>query len=207
MRLLLLPLLIVFAVVAIGCSRESAPEPADAAAMAAFATAEHAWRAQRRERLVAPDGWTSLVGLHWIERGDHFVGSAPTNGVRIAMGSDLYFPYPPGRGAGSRATMDGYVEAGLTPVEALRTATWEAGRLLGDDGLGVLKERSWADLVAVQGDARAGGCDLRGASRRSQGCVLPACGLPRARIGPDERDGPQYRSESPLRRAGSGQRQ
>jgi imidazolonepropionase-like amidohydrolase len=73
-------------------------------------------------------------------------------GVRIAMGSDLYFPYAPGRGAGSRATMDGYVEAGLTPAEALQTATWEAGRLLGDDGLGVLKARSWGDLVAVRGD-------------------------------------------------------
>lgn len=73
-------------------------------------------------------------------------------GVRIAMGSDLYFPYGPGRGAGSRATMDGYVEAGLTPAQALQTATWEAGRLLGDDGLGVLRERSWADLVAVRGD-------------------------------------------------------
>ncbi|MDI1327308.1 MAG: amidohydrolase family protein [Brevundimonas sp.] len=82
-------------------------------------------------------------------------------GVRIAMGSDLYFPYAPGRGAGSRATMDGYVEAGLTPVEALRTATWEAGRLLGDDGLGVLKSRSWADLVAVRGDPTATLAPLR----------------------------------------------
>lgn len=76
-------------------------------------------------------------------------------GVRIALGSDLYFPYAPGRGAGSRATMEGYVEAGLTPAEALRSATWEAGRLVGDDGLGVLRDRSWADLVAVTGDPTA----------------------------------------------------
>ncbi|KQY80343.1 amidohydrolase family protein [Brevundimonas sp. Root1423] len=73
-------------------------------------------------------------------------------GVRIALGSDLYAPYAPGRGAGSRATMDGYVNAGLTPAEALQTATWEAGRLLGDGALGVLKARSWGDLVAVRGD-------------------------------------------------------
>ena len=76
-------------------------------------------------------------------------------GAPIALGSDLYFPYAPGRGAGSRATLDGYVEAGLTPAEALRSATWEAGRMLGDDGLGVLRERSWADLVAVEGDPTA----------------------------------------------------
>lgn len=73
-------------------------------------------------------------------------------GVRIALGSDLYVPYGPGRGAGSRATMDGYVEAGLTPAQALQAATWEAGRLLGDDGLGTVRPDAWADLVAVEGD-------------------------------------------------------
>ena len=73
-------------------------------------------------------------------------------GVRIALGSDLYVPYGPGRGAGSRATLDGYVEAGLTPAQALQSATWEAGRMLGDDGLGVLRPRAWADMVAVEGD-------------------------------------------------------
>lgn len=82
-------------------------------------------------------------------------------GVRIALGSDLYVPYGPGRGAGARATMDGYVEAGLSPVEALRSATWEAGRMLGDDGLGVIRPGAWADLVAVEGDPTLGLAPLR----------------------------------------------
>lgn len=82
-------------------------------------------------------------------------------GVRIALGSDLYFPYAAGRGAGSRATLDGYVEAGLTPIQALQAATWEAGRLLGDDALGVLRSRSWADLVAIEGDPTQGLGPLR----------------------------------------------
>jgi len=73
-------------------------------------------------------------------------------GVRIALGSDLYFPYGPGRGAGSLATMEGYVQAGMTPAQVLRSATWEGGRLLGDDALGVVRPRAWADLVAVEGD-------------------------------------------------------
>lgn len=77
-------------------------------------------------------------------------------GVRIALGSDLYFPYAHGRGAGSRGTMDGYVEAGLTPTQALQSATWEAGRMLGDDGLGVVRPRAFADLVAVEGDPTQG---------------------------------------------------
>lgn len=82
-------------------------------------------------------------------------------GVRVAMGSDLYFPYAPGRGAGSRGTMDGYVEAGLTPTQALQSATWEAGRMLGDDGLGVVRPRAFADLVAVEGDPTQGLAPLR----------------------------------------------
>jgi imidazolonepropionase-like amidohydrolase len=82
-------------------------------------------------------------------------------GVRIALGSDLYFPYGPGRGEGARATLDGYVEAGLSPSQALQSATWEAGRLLGDDGLGVIRPRAWADLVAVEGDPTQGLAALR----------------------------------------------
>lgn len=40
-------------------------------------------------------------------------------GVRLAMGSDLYVPYAPGRGVGARSTLKGYIDAGLTPAEAL----------------------------------------------------------------------------------------
>lgn len=87
-----------------------------------------------------------------LQQGRERVARAHRLGVPIALGSDLYMPYAPGRGAASRGTMDGYVEAGMTPTQALRAATWEAGRLLGDDGLGVLRPRAWADMVAVEGD-------------------------------------------------------
>lgn len=46
------------------------------------------WREQRRERLLQPDGWASLVGLHWIELDSHYVGSGPTNGIRLAHGPE-----------------------------------------------------------------------------------------------------------------------
>jgi uncharacterized protein (DUF1684 family) len=52
----------------------------------AFMLEEQAWRNDRRERLLQPDGWTSLIGLHWIDEGPHFVGSAGDNGIRLAMG-------------------------------------------------------------------------------------------------------------------------
>ncbi|MFA5683540.1 MAG: DUF1684 domain-containing protein [Lysobacteraceae bacterium] len=45
-----------------------------------------AWHATRVERLGAPDGWLSLVGLHWVEPGVHRVGSAADNAVVLATG-------------------------------------------------------------------------------------------------------------------------
>lgn len=105
-------------------------------------------------------GWTPRPPVEEIER----MLSAPRDrfsrahrlGVPIAMGSDLYMPYGPGRGQGSRATLSAYVESGMTPGEALQTATWNAGRMLGDDRLGVLRPRSFADLIAVPLDPTQG---------------------------------------------------
>ncbi|MFI4968633.1 MAG: DUF1684 domain-containing protein [Lysobacterales bacterium] len=44
------------------------------------------WRAQRVERLKAPNGWLSLIGLHWLKDGRNTVGSAKDNDVVLAKG-------------------------------------------------------------------------------------------------------------------------
>lgn len=44
------------------------------------------WRAARIARLTAPDGWLSLVGLHWLEGDKVRVGSARDNDVVLAVG-------------------------------------------------------------------------------------------------------------------------
>jgi uncharacterized protein len=48
--------------------------------------ATEAWRAQRLERLQRPDGWLSLVGLHWLEPGAQRVGAAADNDLVLATG-------------------------------------------------------------------------------------------------------------------------
>lgn len=53
---------------------------------AEFARAQYLWRAKRVIDLNRPDGWTSLVGLHWLDPGTHRVGSDADNGIRLAMG-------------------------------------------------------------------------------------------------------------------------
>lgn len=45
-----------------------------------------AWRAERVTRLTAPDGWLSLIGLHWLKTGDNSVGTAEDNTVRLSAG-------------------------------------------------------------------------------------------------------------------------
>jgi len=71
-----------------GCNG-SPKSPAGNGAMkpdAAFIAEENAWRKQRDDNLRKPDGWTSLVGLHWIELKAHYIGSDPGNGLRLAKG-------------------------------------------------------------------------------------------------------------------------
>lgn len=45
-----------------------------------------AWRAAREERLRQPNGWLTLVGLFWMEKGDNSLGSAPDCSFRLEAG-------------------------------------------------------------------------------------------------------------------------
>ena len=128
-----------------GCQRGedgSKAAAAEAIAAAAFAKSEQAWRDQRRERLLAPTGWASLVGLHWIDPGSHYLGSDADNGIRLAMGpehmgmidlEDKQLRFVPDKAA--TLTLDGQP---LAAAAALRTDMAEQGpSVIGfDDGKG-----------------------------------------------------------------------
>ena len=59
------------------------PESSDTALF----QAEHAqWLKQREAALSTPDGWLSLIGLHWLEPGTHSIGSAKDNAIVLAIG-------------------------------------------------------------------------------------------------------------------------
>ena len=83
-------------------------------------------------------------------------------GVPIALGTDQY-PWEPNEG--TTATVreaEIYVDAGMTPAQALRAATSEAARMLGvDRDVGVLKAGYLADIVAVDADPTADIAALR----------------------------------------------
>ena len=70
-----------------GCHNPQEGKPAMSAAdAAAFQNAEQAWRDKRRNDLLKPEGWTSLIGLHWLDPGSHYIGSDAGNGIQLSMG-------------------------------------------------------------------------------------------------------------------------
>ena len=73
-----------------GCGGENPSDTATEATMSpeveVFQKYQAAWREDRRQALLEPDGWASLIGLHWLEPGPHYVGSNADNGIRLTMG-------------------------------------------------------------------------------------------------------------------------
>jgi imidazolonepropionase-like amidohydrolase len=70
-------------------------------------------------------------------------------GVRFAMGSDAVYTM---FGENTRE-LAWFVKAGMTPEQALKTATVDAAQLLGiDDRLGRLKPGYLADIAAIDGN-------------------------------------------------------
>jgi imidazolonepropionase-like amidohydrolase len=73
---------------------------------------------------------------------------AIAGGVKIAFGTDAGV-YPHGENAGEFAV---YVKLGMSPIDAIRTATVVAAEALGKTDRGTIAVGKLADLVAVPGD-------------------------------------------------------
>ena len=95
-----------------------------------------AWYLKRRE---------SVGKVHW-----EALRAAIEEGVNIALGTDQ-LPQEPNDG--TTATVreaEYYVEAGMSPLQALRSATIETARMLGaEDEIGSLQRGKYADIVGV----------------------------------------------------------
>jgi len=80
---------------------------------------------------------------------DNNLRRAFASGVKVAFGTDAAV-YPHGLNAREFAV---YVRLGMTPLQAIQTATVNAADLLGwSDKVGTLDAGKWADLIAVDGD-------------------------------------------------------
>lgn len=110
----------------------------------------------------------SVGKAHWAS-----LQTAIRVGANIAMGSDQ-FPYEPNEGTvASVREIELYQEAGMTPLQALRTATVNTARMLGaDKDLGLVAPGRYADLIALDGDPTRDIRQLRTISMVMKGGVL-----------------------------------
>jgi imidazolonepropionase-like amidohydrolase len=106
------------------------------------------WSIDEGER----EGWSPNVMRKLRETTDvqrEGFAKAVEAGVRIAFGTDSG-TYPHGMNANQFSSM---VKYGMTPIDAIRSATVVAAELLGwRDRVGALEPGLFADLVAVEGD-------------------------------------------------------
>lgn len=89
------------------------------------------WRQGRLQRLTAPDGWLSLIGLEWLKEGVNRIGHASDNDVVLATGPDLLGTVTVGLdgalsialAAGSGATVDGKTVTSAPLVDDMHAGT------------------------------------------------------------------------------------
>ena len=103
------------------------------------------------EKIGAPDWYREKAltagELHWAG-----LKAAIARGVRIAMGTDMMPDEPFDGTSVTVRELEFYVEAGMSPLEALRTATVNAAELLGRPDRGTVEAGALADFVVLRDD-------------------------------------------------------
>jgi len=74
-------------------------------------------------------------------------------GVRIAIGSDIYYEFPgKTRGQVCAGMYKTYIASGMTNIEVLRSATINPADLIGNNSIGAIEIGRFADIIAVKGN-------------------------------------------------------
>ena len=104
------------------------------------------------KKIGSPDWYLARVEAvgkqHWA-----MLQNAIKIGVKIALGTDQ-FPYEPNdKTTATVREAQSYVEAGMTPMKALRSATIDAATMLGiADRLGTIEKGKIADIIVLDRD-------------------------------------------------------
>lgn len=106
------------------------------------------WQKENAARTNLPDYARRKMEMV-SETGQKAAKEAFAQGVKIGFGTDAAV-YPHGMNAHEFAV---YVRLGMTPLQAIQTATINDADLLGwSDKVGAIEPGKWADIIAVDGD-------------------------------------------------------
>ena len=106
------------------------------------------WWSENMEKMHAPDYLKTKMKTVSLAA-ERNAQKAMQAGVKIALGTDAAV-YPHGLNAHELAV---YVKLGMTPLQAIQSATLSGADLLGwSDKIGSIEPGKWADLIAVDGD-------------------------------------------------------
>jgi imidazolonepropionase-like amidohydrolase len=106
------------------------------------------WFLANAERLHVPP-YIMEKARQVMPAAEKAIARAVKAGVKIAYGTDAAV-YPHGFNGRQFAVL---VRIGMTPAQAIQSATWNAAELLGwSDRVGIVASGHFADLVAVDGD-------------------------------------------------------
>lgn len=109
------------------------------------------WLVENMDRIGMPDFYKKKE-LAVAEVSFKNMSNAVKQGVKIAFGTDSAV-YPHGLNARQFAL---YVKMGMTPAQAIQSATVSAADLLGwKDQTGAIEPGKWADIIAVKADPLA----------------------------------------------------
>src|SRR5689334_4679104 len=105
------------------------------------------WMSANAEKIRLPDMYKEkMKSVTAVSRQN--IKKAFNAGVKIAFGTDAAV-YPHGLNAHEFAV---YVQIGMTPLQAIQTATINAADLLGWSKVGAVENGNFADIIAVNGD-------------------------------------------------------
>jgi imidazolonepropionase-like amidohydrolase len=106
-----------------------------------------AWK-ESKKTLMANPLYNTADMMQYMKIRRQFISSMQQYGVGILLGSDApqVFNVP---GFSVHQELEYYTQAGLTPYEALRTGTYNVGRFLKRDDIGIVRIGAVADLVVL----------------------------------------------------------
>jgi hypothetical protein len=106
-----------------------------------------AWT-RSKENLMANESYDREKMIHFMELRKKLIRSMNSGNVGILLGSDApqVFDVP---GFSIHQELQYYFDAGLTPYEALRTGTYNVGRFLKRDDVGIIRVGAVADLILL----------------------------------------------------------